>query len=422
MEPLAPPQPHPPPNGPSASAAAPTARRLERLATDRLTYLAVFGFLLLYVFSVKGFEALLDRHFRRVVAAAARVEPSEPDPAAAVAERVDRIVHGSLWVRPGGVRVDALVLAADGRTLLYAGGGLAGALSPQAAPPPAGAPLLPPRIDVVVSLPHNSLVANGVLVGCAALLLGVLFGSSRRLERQHAERVAESVAARDRAAERAARIEDELDAVRRRLAQAETGQASTAEGTRELERERSELLERLAELERREAELRSQGGSQRESLEAEHRALEGLLDEAVSEMRAKDDEIRALQRQVRKQERAETAPTRGVDQLGKRLRTLYKNLEIDDRAVHGLIDLRDETLALRAEESLKRLSDDPADAQVRRKVGGLPPHLSIFELGFGGGGRIYFTRGRVRRHRILLVGTKATQKPDLEYLSRLPRE
>ena len=54
-------------------------------------------------------------------------------------------------------------------------------------------------------------------------------------------------------------------------------------------------------------------------------------------------------------------------------------------------------------------------------VGGLPPHLSIFELGFAGGGRIYFTRGRVRRHRILRVGTKATQKPDLEFLSRLPK-
>ena len=79
-------------------------------------------------------------------------------------------------------------------------------------------------------------------------------------------------------------------------------------------------------------------------------------------------------------------------------------------------------MKLKAEEAVKRLSDEPETAAVRRKVGGLPPHLSIFELGFAGKGRIYYTRGRQRRHRILAVGAKNTQKTDLEYLSRLPRE
>jgi hypothetical protein len=394
---------------------------LGRLATDRVTYLAVFGFLLLYVFSVKGLETLLQRHFRSAVAEAAAVEPSG-DVAAEVAARVDRVIRESLWVRPGGVRIDALVLAADGRTLLYAGGALAGALAPWNSAPAEPRPLLPPRIDVVVSVAHNSLVANGILVGYASLLLGVLFGTARRLERQQEQRVAEAVAARDRVAERAARIEGELEAVRQRLSSAETGHASDAEEIRELESERGRLMARLGELERREAALRSEGGSQLEAIQSEHRALEELLEEAVSEMRTKEDEIRSLQQKVRKQERSESAPARAAEALGKRLRTLYKNLEIDDRAVQDVIDLRDDSLALRAEESLKRLCDDPEQAQVRRKVGGLPPHLSIFELGFGGGGRIYFTKGRVRRHRILLVGTKATQKPDLEYLSRLPKE
>ena len=405
---------------PGAGSGAPRAV-FGRLATDRLTYLAVFAFMLLYVFSVKALETVLQRHFQRAVAAAATVEPGS-DVVAEVAARVDRVLHDSLWVRPGGVRVDALVLAADGRTLLYAGGGLAGALEPWTGSPVNPGPLLPPRIDVMVTVAHNSLVANGILVGYAALLLGVLFGNARRAERQQEQLVAEAVAGRDRVAERAAHIEGELEAVRQRLSSAETGQASDAEEIRELETERAQLMARLGELERRETALRSEGGSQLESLQSEHRALEELLDEAVSEMRTKEDEIRSLQRQVKKQERSESAPARAADALGKRLRTLYKNLEIDDRAVQDVVDLRDDALALRAEESLKRLCDDPDQAQVRRKVGGLPPHLSIFELGFGGGGRIYFTKGRVRRHRILLVGTKATQKPDLEYLSRLPRE
>jgi hypothetical protein len=56
---------------------------------------------------------------------------------------------------------------------------------------------------------------------------------------------------------------------------------------------------------------------------------------------------------------------------------------------------------------------------VRRKVGGLPSQLSIFELGFAGKGRIYYRRAERGGFQVLAVGGKATQKQDLEYLSRL---
>jgi hypothetical protein len=406
---------------PPAPPAALAPGRLERVATDRLTYLAVFGFLLLYVFSVRGIEAALDRHFKGAVAAAARVEPGESDPAVAIAARVDALLRGSLWVRPGGVRVDALVVGADGRTLLYAGGGFAGALAPGRAGDESPARLLPPLVDVSVAVPHNALAANAVLIGYAGGLLAVLFANARRAERREAARLAAAAAEREAAAQRAARIETELAAARDRLHQAEAARASGSKEVRELEGERAQLLARLAALEEREASLRG-GGADVEALREEQRALEELLEEAAAELRTKEEAISTLRRQVKKQERADAAPARRADQLAARLRALYKNLEVDERVVEDLIGLRDETLALRAEESLKRLSDDPDQAQVRRKVGGLPPHLSIFELGFAGGGRIYFTKGRVRRHRILLVGTKATQKPDLEFLSRLPKE
>ena len=67
----------------------------------------------------------------------------------------------------------------------------------------------------------------------------------------------------------------------------------------------------------------------------------------------------------------------------------------------------------------QKLDENPENAGVRRKVGGLPSHLSIFELGFAGKGRIYYSRGSQRPFRILSVGGKAAQKADLEYLSRL---
>lgn len=84
--------------------------------------------------------------------------------------------------------------------------------------------------------------------------------------------------------------------------------------------------------------------------------------------------------------------------------------------------LRDESMKLRAEEEIKRLSDDVETVAVRRKVGGLPSHLTIFELGFAGKGRIYYPPGRQRRYRVLSIGAKNSQETDREYLSRLPRE
>ena len=108
-----------------------------------------------------------------------------------------------------------------------------------------------------------------------------------------------------------------------------------------------------------------------------------------------------------------------VPDLARRLRTLYKSCDFDDRAIDDLAALGDESLRLRAEEAVKRLAEEPETAAVRRKVGGLPAGLAIFELGFAGKGRVYYVRNERGGFRILAVGGKATQKQDLEYLSRL---
>jgi chromosome segregation ATPase len=231
------------------------------------------------------------------------------------------------------------------------------------------------------------------------------------------------MASRDATSSRADRIERELALVRERLARIEPQEESHAEEVRTLSDERRALQEKLEQLARRERELRSQL-SQGQRLEEERRTLEELLDEAVRDLATRDQEIHSLEARLKKASR-EAAPggrARESEQIERRLRTLYKNLEIDDRAIADLVDLRDEAMKLKAEENLKRLSDEAENAAIRRKVGGLPPHLSIFEIGFGGKGRIYYTRGRQRRFRVLLIGAKNSQKVDLEYLSRLPRE
>jgi hypothetical protein len=141
----------------------------------------------------------------------------------------------------------------------------------------------------------------------------------------------------------------------------------------------------------------------------------------VQDLDQKEGEIHQLQESLKRASKGASPRGRGraVEQLAKRLRTLYRNLEFDDRALADLAALGDESLRLRAEESLKKLDEGPDSAGTRRKVGGLPPQLAVFELGFAGKGRIYYSRGQQRACRILAVGGKASQKTDLEYLSRL---
>jgi len=412
-------------NAPSQSVSRPS--QLDRVASFRLTYLAIFSFLILYLLSIEVAEALLDRHFRAEVHEAVRVSPMDGPIIPQIQSRVFAALRESPWIRWGGVRVNATVIGADGQTPIYVG---VGSLAP---PPPAqgfdaamrqAIDLLPPISDVSVAVPHGSLLSGGLLVFYGALLLQGLFVLQRRQARGEEERLGAAVSARDEAAQRARAIEGELDAVRQRLRTVEPTERSQAVAIRELETERASLQQKLRELAQREEELRS-GAQRGAELQQEHQALEDLLEEALEDVGVKDREIQALQDRLAKATRPEGKTKEGggrardAERIGRRLRTLYKNLEFDERAIEDLVALGDESLRLRAEESLKRLSDESESAAVRRKVGGLPAQLSIFELGFAGKGRIYYRRSERGGFQILAVGGKATQKQDLEYLSRL---
>jgi len=276
---------------------------------------------------------------------------------------------------------------------------------------------------VVVSVPPDSRLAAAIAVAYGAVLLTFLFFHNRRLARREQELLDSAVLARNASASRAEQIESELRRVQRHLREVEPAERAHSEEIAKLVSERELLERKLDELADREAELRASAARSQE-LDQERQALEDLLDEAVEDLGEKEQEISTLQDRLKRA--ARSAPSggkgRASEQTARRMRTLYKEIEFDDRAIQDLVALRDEAMKLRAEESIKRLADDPESAGIRRKVGGLPPQLSIFELGFAGKGRIYYTRGRQQRHRVLAIGAKNTQKTDLEYLSRLPSE
>jgi hypothetical protein len=373
--------------------------------------------------TLEGANALLTRHFRSSVAEAARVSPAQGWVVHRIQSRVEAATRESPWVRIGGVRVAPLVIGADGRTPIYIEG--------RTLPPPPrlgfespfaqADHLLPAFSEVSVSIPLDSLLAGAIFVSYGAVLIPLLFAYHRRAARRDAALVDAAIAARDAAAERARSIHGELEKVRNRLAHVEPAERAHANEIRALQGERESLQARLRELAEREGQLREQLVHTSE-LERERQALEDLLDEAAWDLGQKEREIGELEERLRSATRAPAASRRSADAIGRRMRALYHNLEIDDRALDDMATLGDESLRLRAEEAIKRLDADLANAGVRRKVGGLPPGRAIFELGFAGKGRIYFCRGRQRPHRILAIGGKASQKTDLEYLSRVPVE
>jgi len=398
------------------------SRSFDRLASFRTVYAAIFAFVLCSLLSISAADVLLTRHFEAAVREAIEVSPAAGPIVPQIQERVHAATRGSAWVRLGGVEVDAIVIGADG-SVIYSGGS---ALPP----PPSFDPvqvfreaqrLLPVSAETFLSVPVTSVLTVGIMVFYGAILITGLFFHARRISHREAAVIQDAIRARDVTAERAAAIEHELQQVRLRLLKVEPAERAQADEIRGLQLERQGLQRKLAELAEREEKLRLSAARSLE-LEEERQALEDLLEEAVDDLGSKESEIQALQGQLKRAAKAQPAGgrSRASEQLARRLRTLYKNLEIDDRAIADLVALRDETMKLKAEEGIKRLAEESENAAIRRKVGGLPPQRSIFELGFAGKGRIYYCRGERQRFRILVIGAKNTQKTDLEYLSRLP--
>lgn len=107
-----------------------------------------------------------------------------------------------------------------------------------------------------------------------------------------------------------------------------------------------------------------------------------------------------------------------IGNANKRLKTLYKNLEIHDKAVEGYCALTDE-LKLKCEEILIQLNESPTSVQIKRKVFTKKNRFSVLEVVFGYYGRLYFVPKGDRQAELIVVGTKKSQQHDLAYLDRI---
>jgi len=396
------------------------------LGPFRIIGVSIVAFAVVYVVSLDVAEFLLQDHFEGKVEQALRVSPADGPIISQIQVRIQTLLDSSPWIRLGKARVTIQAYGADGVTPLYLEDRFIP--SPKTIDPVASITeavrLLPASYSLEVSVPPTGPLALAMLNAYGAILLTSLFFYNRAVTARESRLLAAALAARDATAKRTETIGDELQEVRERLSKVEPTERAQADEIRDLQRERQSLRGKLSDLADREAELRRTAVRSIE-LDQERQALEDLLEEASGDLDSKEEEIQDLQARLKtaaKQSGEGRGGTRAraANKLTRRFRTLYRTVEFDDRVIQDLVALRDETMTLKAEEGIRRLADDSELASIRRKVGGLPPQLSIYELGFAGKGRLYYTRGRNLRYRVLLIGAKNSQKPDLEYLSRLP--
>ncbi len=103
----------------------------------------------------------------------------------------------------------------------------------------------------------------------------------------------------------------------------------------------------------------------------------------------------------------------------KRFAVLYKNLDLNRRALTSILELSGD-MQLKAEEIIHQLNEDTTKVIVKRKVfAGKKNKTPSFEVLFGYNGRLYFRTNERNRCEILVVGTKNSQARDMEFLHNL---
>lgn len=150
--------------------------------------------------------------------------------------------------------------------------------------------------------------------------------------------------------------------------------------------------------------------------------LEKKLQESVSIKEYLELEVAHLKGELERIEFSQKAPERKqkkqVNGAMKRFKTLYKNLEIQQRAIEGFMDLESD-LQLRAEELIHKMNLDCSKLPVKRKIFSKKGAAPAFECEFGYRGRVYWRPGQGTKTEILVIGTKNTQTRDLTYLENL---
>ncbi|MCM2283963.1 MAG: hypothetical protein NDI81_04250 [Desulfobacula sp.] len=189
----------------------------------------------------------------------------------------------------------------------------------------------------------------------------------------------------------------------------------------ELKKERQDLFENIKALNARYQEDRRKASINEEEMFQEIISLEEKFNAFIEFKQAKEKEIEELKSKIQTYERRKTPKIRRneFDFMLKRFSVIYKNIEINRKALTGFLNL-DEDQQIKVEEIIHLLDSDPDKVIIKRKVfSGKKSRTTCFEVLFSYNGRLYFRKNENNRIEILTIGNKNTQTKDMEFIHNL---
>ena len=186
-------------------------------------------------------------------------------------------------------------------------------------------------------------------------------------------------------------------------------------------RDRESLSARVSETKTKLEEQREKSERNEEDLIEEIVALEKDLGDNLAQQEQQQTLIDDMQAKVAALEAQAThadSDQKAQTSTQKRFETLYKSTTFTKKAMAGYNRLPGD-LKLKGEEVIHQLNEDAGTVTIKRKVFGKKNRETVFEVIFGYKGRLYFRRLKDSRVEVLSIGTKNTQRKDLEFLNKL---
>lgn len=367
--------------------------------------------LVLYVAGLHYLEQYAGRHIQTelekvYLGDVARLLDGGQPLTAAIQQNVQRYLNHSTW-KAMGCRI-AVTVKTRQNTLLYPLYGADDPAPEDKDPRPMQIAIInyrlmneTPEVVTTLGIPQNSLLAFTLLGFCMLLSFGGISFYYFQWYRRHN-------AYAQHQAEEQSRLKRQGEQYRLQM--------TTLEQEHELMSDELQQMQSALRLEK------DKTNANEEEMLAEIVALEEKISKKTRRYEKQQEELAQLQIKLERVEKAhskkQASNSKPAEMARKRLSTLYKNIQIEDRAVAGYMNLTEE-LKIKCEEVLHQLDDNPSMIQIKRKVFGKKNRATVLEVVFGYKGRLYYRLQTNRIAEVLVIGTKNSQQTDLVYLDRL---
>jgi len=252
-------------------------------------------------------------------------------------------------------------------------------------------------VVVNLNIKHNSMLSNSILVFYVIIFVMVLYiyyktsvKKMRREDKDTTQKINHLIKLKKIYTEKLGSLGNKRSELTSKLHQLEKEKIKT-------DRNENEMIEEIVSLEKKIEEKTSLQNNQKKEIDC----LKEQIQYIEKEHKKKSGHKNKAEKTIR-----------------KRFNVLYKKLSFNNKAITGFASLT-EDMKIKGEEIIHQLNDDYTLITIKRKVFKKKGGDTILEVIFAYMGRLYFSKTKDNKIRILAIGTKNTQNKDLDFLDNI---